>query len=111
MITDFNGSLFENGATNNTGIAPQPITVTVMPRPNLEVANIQAPSSVNAGGTFSVTYTVVNDGTAATTVNWDDKIYLSLTPYVDRRLDPDPGPSQSVGARTREMSIRRRRSR
>ena len=83
VITNFNGSLFENGATNNTGIAPQPITVTVMPRPNLEVANIQAPSSVDAGGTFSVTYTVINQGTAATTVNWDDKIYLSLTPYVE----------------------------
>ena len=53
-----------------------------MPRPDLQVANIEAPSSVNAGGSFSVTYTVINQGSAATTVNWDDKIYLSLTPYV-----------------------------
>ena len=97
VITNFNGSLFENGATNNIGIAPQPITVTVMPRPNLEVANIQAPESVNAGSSFSVAYTVVNDGTAATTVNWDDNVYLSLTPYVtDASILIEQLPNQSA---------------
>ncbi len=82
VIANFDGELFTNGATNNTGVAPQPITVTVTPRPNLEVDAIEAPSSINAGGSFSVTYTVINQGTAPTTNNWDDKIYLSLTPYV-----------------------------
>ncbi len=83
VITNYDGELFENGATaNNTGIAPQPITVTVTPRPDLQVASIEAPQAVNAGGTFSVTYTVINQGSAPTTSNWDDKIYLSLTPYV-----------------------------
>ena len=37
---------------------------------------------MNAGGTFSVTYTVINQGAAPTTNNWDDKVYLSLTTYV-----------------------------
>ncbi len=84
VIANYDGELFENGATaNNTGIAPQPITVTVTPRPDLQVAAIDIPSTVNAGGTFSVTYTVINQGSAPTTVNWDDKIYLSLTPQVE----------------------------
>ncbi len=83
VITNFDGGLFENGASaNNTGMALQPMTVTVMPRPDLQVAAIQAPATVNAGGSFSVTYTVINQGSVATTGNWDDKIYLSLTPYV-----------------------------
>ena len=51
VVTNFNGELFENGATtNNTGIAPQPITVTVTPRPDLQVAAIEAPATVDAGG-------------------------------------------------------------
>ena len=58
------------------------MTVTVMPRPDLQVAEIDAPATVDAGATFSVTYTVINQGNAPTTNNWDDKVYLSLTPYV-----------------------------
>ena len=51
VITNFDGSLFENGATaNNTGIASPPMTVTVMPRPDLQVAAIDIPSQIDAGG-------------------------------------------------------------
>ena len=52
-----------------------------MPRPDLQVAEIDIPAQVDAGGTFSVTYTVINQGSAPTTNNWDDKVYLSLTPH------------------------------
>ena len=54
-----------------------------MPRPDLQVAEIDIPAQVNAGATFSVTYTVINQGSAPTTNNWDDKVYLSLTPQVE----------------------------
>ena len=84
VITNADGSLFENGATaNNTGVASPSMTVTVMPRPDLQVAAIDIPSQINAGAAFSVTYTVINQGGAPTTVNWDDKVYLSLTPDVE----------------------------
>ena len=84
VITNSDGSLFENGATaNNTGVASPSMTVTVMPRPDLQVAAIDIPSQINAGGSFAVTYTVINQGNAPTTNNWDDKVYLSLTPDVE----------------------------
>ncbi len=84
VVTNSDGFLFENGATaNNTGVASPATTVTVMPRPDLQVAAIDVPSQVNAGAAFSVTYTVINQGGAPTTNNWDDKVYLSLTPQVE----------------------------
>ena len=83
VITNYDGSLFENGATSNdTGVAAQPLSVTVTPRPDLQVSSIDIPSTVNAGATFSVTYTITNQGSAPTTNNWDDKVYLSLTTYI-----------------------------
>src|SRR5262249_5048325 len=73
----------EAGAsTNNTGTAPGALTVTVLPRPDLQVAEIDIPARVDAGATFSVTYILINQGGAPTTSNWDDKVYLSLTPQV-----------------------------
>ena len=58
VIANADGSLFENGATaNNTGVASPSMTVTVMPRPDLQVAAIDIPSQINAGGSFAVTYT------------------------------------------------------
>ncbi len=83
VITNYDGSLFENGATSNdTGIASPALSVTVTPRPDLQVAEIDVPASVNAGATFSVTYKLINAGSAPTTNNWDDKVYLSLTTYI-----------------------------
>ena len=84
VITNFSNLLFENGAmANNTGTAAAPLAVSVMPRPDLQVYEIDAPATVDAGATFSVTYTAINQGSAATTNLWDDKIYLSLTPEVE----------------------------
>ena len=99
VITNFDGSLFENGATaNNTGIAPQPLTVTVMPRPDLAGRRRSTcPQPVNAGGTFSVTYTVINQGSAATTSQLGRQGLSVADAVRHRRLDPDPGPSQPVG--------------
>ena len=82
VITNYDGSLFTNGATNNTGTASQPLSVTVTPRPDLQVSAIDIPANVDAGATFSVTYTITNQGSAPTTNNWDDDIYLSLTTYI-----------------------------
>ena len=84
VIDNADGSLFENGATtNNTGVASPSTTVTVTPRPDLQVASIEIPAQVDAGGTFSVTYTIINQGNTPTSNNWDDKVYLSLTPQVE----------------------------
>ena len=83
VITNFDNELFENGATaNNLGIAPQALAVSVMPRPDLQAIIDTIPTQVDAGGTFSVTYSVINQGNAPTTNRWDDKVYLSLTPEV-----------------------------
>ena len=56
--------------------------MTVTPRPDLQVSEIDIPQRVDAGGTFSVAYTLINQGGAATTSNWVDRVYLSLTPSI-----------------------------
>ena len=84
VIPDYDGALYEDVPTgSNIGTATPAMTVTVMPRPDLQVETpIGAPATVDAGGTFSVTYTVINQGNAPTTNQWDDKVYLSLTPEI-----------------------------
>ncbi|WP_404783509.1 putative Ig domain-containing protein [Altericista sp. CCNU0014] len=80
VTTNANQSLFENGATsNNTTIDDQTLLVSFPPRADLQVQTVEAPSTVSAGGTVSVKFTIINQGSVATaTPNWQDSVYLSL---------------------------------
>jgi CARDB len=72
------GSLYEPQVSNNTSTS-NAIGIVYPPRPDLQVANIIVPNTVNAGGTVSVSFEIKNQGTATTKVGqWTDKVYLSL---------------------------------
>ena len=81
------GELFENGLTaNNTAAAADSLAVSQKPRPDLQIAAVTAPATVDPGGTFSVTFEVSNQGPVATTQpHWTDRVYLSL----DNKLTQD----------------------
>jgi large repetitive protein len=80
VTTNASQSLFENGATsNNSEIDDQTLLLSFPSRADLQVQSVEAPATVSAGGTVSVKFTVINQGTVATTVpNWQDSVYLSL---------------------------------
>ena len=77
--------LYEGGATgNDTDADPDLLTLSLPLAPDLQVSTVTAPSQANAGGTLSVDFTVINQGTAATTTpHWTDSVYLSLKSTLD----------------------------
>ena len=73
-----NSGLYESQVNNNTSNS-NAIGITYLPRPDLQIANIIVPNTVNAGGTVSASFEVKNQGSATTKVGkWTDKVYLSL---------------------------------
>lgn len=66
---------------NDTARAPQPVTVTLAPTPDLRVDTIFTPASVFSGSTVNITYKIKNYGVLTPAgKTWVDKIYLSQTP-------------------------------
>ena len=103
--TDVNGQVFQNGDTaGNIGVEASATNVNLTPPPDLTVSSVSpAVSSVLAGHTLDVTYTVANDGSSPTVmtaganvpVAWTDSFFLSPTPTLnsehrdrDRNVDP-----------------------
>ncbi len=84
VITNYRGQLYEHGADgNNKRVDDTSIPITVRPRPDLQISQFTAPDTVDPGQTVAVDFTVVNQGTVATTrPNWQDRVYLSLDPEV-----------------------------
>ncbi|MFO7898428.1 MAG: CARDB domain-containing protein, partial [Planctomycetota bacterium] len=81
VTTNHDGALYEHGpaADNNTQVDDETIAVSIKPRPDLEVGEIIAPDTVDAGAMLTVEFEVVNAGSVATTrPNWTDRVYLSL---------------------------------
>jgi hypothetical protein len=80
VTTNSGNSLFENGATgNNTRTGDDVLTVALAPQPDLQVQSVTAPKVANAGAAGAVQFTVINQGTVATsTPHWSDAVYLSL---------------------------------
>lgn len=80
VTTNFDQRVFEGaGSANNTRLSAATTTLTVKPRPDLQVANITAPDEVDAGATLAVGFEVTNQSTVATDVpRWVDRVYLSL---------------------------------
>ena len=84
VITNYRGELYEHGAgDNNQLVDDTQIPITVRPRPDLQVLDFVAPDVVDPGQTVAVDFTVINQGSVATTVpNWIDRVYLSLDPEI-----------------------------
>ncbi|MEH2565659.1 CARDB domain-containing protein [Bradyrhizobium sp. AZCC 2289] len=88
IVTNVDGAVYEYGdaAKNNRLIDAGTLSVQLRPRPDLQVDSAIVPPSVPAGGTASLSFTIVNQGTVATTTpHWKDAVYLSL----DGQLTPD----------------------
>ncbi len=80
VTTDRKNELFEHaGEDNNTTIDDVPLLISVKPRPDLQVASITAPATVDPEGSLSAEFVIINQGTVATTTaHWVDRVYLSL---------------------------------
>ena len=80
--------LYEHGtaADNNQVADDDVLRIGLKPRPDLQISSVISPDRVPAGGTASVKFTVINQGTVATTTpHWKDFVYLSL----DSKITPD----------------------
>ncbi len=74
------------GGLNNVLGDSDTLAVTLRPRPDLQVADAIVPDHVPAGGTASLRFTIVNQGTVPTTTpRWTDRVYLSI----DNEIGPD----------------------
>ena len=54
------------------------LTLALPANPDLQVLSVSAPAEAQAGGTVSLTFTVVNQGTVPANGQWTDRVYLSL---------------------------------
>ncbi|MCB2004975.1 MAG: hypothetical protein KDH93_08170, partial [Rhodoferax sp.] len=80
VVTDSGNKVYEHDQENNNqSLDDTQISVSVLPRPDLQVADIIGPAVVDAGGTASIEFVVINQGPVPTNVpNWTDRVYLSL---------------------------------
>ncbi|MBN8490904.1 MAG: LEPR-XLL domain-containing protein, partial [Burkholderiales bacterium] len=84
VVTDQTNVVYESEddapqELNNRSVDDAQISVSVLPRPDLQVFRIDGPESVDAGGTATIEFEIINQGPVATTVpNWVDRVYLSL---------------------------------
>ncbi|MFI5379361.1 MAG: CARDB domain-containing protein, partial [Tepidisphaerales bacterium] len=84
VVADEFQQVFENGLLLDNTRASSGTTVALTPPPDLAVTSITAPSSILAGHTLSVTYTVANEGSTATpNAYWLDSLYISTKPTLD----------------------------
>ncbi len=85
VTTNSTGTLYEGGATANPTLSdPTPITLALPAEPDLQVQSVSAPTTGQAGGTVSLSFTIINQGTVPTNApNWHDSVYLSLHGTLD----------------------------
>ena len=105
FVTDEDNNQLEADEDNNTLAIPVDITAS-----NLEVTQATAPTTVSPGEAVEVSWTVTNNGEAATTTDWSDSVYLSddanFDEYTDTRLEErwrdftpiEPGDSYTASA-------------
>jgi subtilase family serine protease len=72
------------GKDRNSGFVALPVTITLTPPPDLQVANFAAPPSTISGQPMEVIWAILNGGTNTTVPGtWSDKFYLSTDFVVD----------------------------
>jgi hypothetical protein len=75
VVTDSLNAVLEDGdPSNNVAYAPQSISITQPPRPNLVVTDIVTPPGGLVGQTFDVTFTLSNIGEATARGPWADRV-------------------------------------
>lgn len=80
ITTDYLGQLDEaEAAANNPSVRTPPIWVTMRPYPDLQVAEVNAPTTLSGGELAAFSWTVRNLGTGSTSARyWHDAVYLSI---------------------------------
>lgn len=74
----------ELSIANNTGLAPNPIAVTLTPPADLVVSGVNVPATGSSGNPLQVSWSVVNQGANAPKENtWYDHVYISLIDTFD----------------------------
>ncbi len=82
------GSVIEDGGEdNNEAIVSNPTAISLSPVPDLVIENIEAPTEGVSGQSFSLTWTVRNDGAEDINKEWRTAIYLSRDQDFDRNSD------------------------
>jgi subtilase family serine protease len=78
IVTDTDGKVYEAANEGNNSSLALPVTVTRQ-TPDLQVTQINSPTTAQSGEPFTVSWTVQNLGTGRTNSNyWYDNVYLSL---------------------------------
>jgi subtilase family serine protease len=87
--TDRTDAVFEHAfENNNVGSDAVATAVLLTPPPDLEVVQVDAPATAQAGHTISLTYQVANLGaTPAPNSTWTDAFYLSTDSQLDVGTD------------------------
>ncbi|HEX7097138.1 MAG TPA: CARDB domain-containing protein, partial [Acidimicrobiales bacterium] len=79
VAADVEHLVFERGLTgNNAGEALAPVLVSLSPAPDLVAHEVAGPASGASGQTFTVSWTVTNNGEAAARGSWTDRIFFSV---------------------------------
>ena len=85
VVVDTGDTVYEgDGEGNNSLAASNPLILT---HPNLVAMIMDSPQWLVSGTTGSVTWSVENNGTAATPDTWWDRVYLSLNQHVEPGQD------------------------
>jgi subtilase family serine protease len=80
--TDGEGQMAESDESNNAGGAA--FTIELSPYPDLEVTDLQVPSTAFSGDTIQVSWTVKNKGTGPADLDeWSDSAFLSPDSTLD----------------------------
>jgi subtilase family serine protease len=72
VVTNVYGSIAESNANDNSGSAAMNLTA-----PDLVPTALTGPTSAIVGDTISVSWTIKNQGTAASSSSWSDALYIS----------------------------------
>ncbi|WP_270934322.1 CARDB domain-containing protein [Falsiroseomonas oryzae] len=78
---DYTNQIYEyNRENNNRTASTEQVTIGVPALPDLIVTEVEAPPEALSGEAVPITWTIRNDGTAATTGGWTDRLYLATGP-------------------------------
>ncbi len=95
--TDAGNTVFEGTSGESNNVASLAVTIAMSPLPDLLVQSVQAPAAAIAGQSTSLSWTVLNNGSGATSgQTWYDSLYLSRDQFLDTHSDIYLGSTHNV---------------
>jgi len=84
ITTDVTNTVFENVYESNNTLESDSVHVFLTPPPDFVVTQIVVPDTISNKGSFTVEWTVLNQGASSPVVSsWYDAIYLTTSPTYD----------------------------